>query len=127
MFDPSWLKFAVALGLGLLIGLERERSKGNGPKRRAAGIRTFALATLAGALAMHVGGTLLLAVVCAAVALLSALSYWRGQATDPGLTTEIGLIAAPLIGGASMLDAPLAAGIIPTHLKIHTCPFPRSD
>jgi hypothetical protein len=37
-----WFNFAVALGLGLLIGLERERSKGEGPTRGPAGIRTFA-------------------------------------------------------------------------------------
>ena len=35
------LGLAVALGSGLLIGLERERRKGEGPTRRAAGIRSF--------------------------------------------------------------------------------------
>jgi hypothetical protein len=42
-------EFAVALGIGLLIGLERERHKGSGPGREAAGIRTFALVSLLGA------------------------------------------------------------------------------
>lgn len=32
-----WYNLAVALGIGLLIGLERERSKGDGPTRRPAG------------------------------------------------------------------------------------------
>jgi hypothetical protein len=43
-----WYNLAVALGIGLLIGLERERSKGDGPTRRPAGIRTFVLASLPG-------------------------------------------------------------------------------
>ena len=42
--------------LGLLIGAERERRKLAGPMRGAAGIRTFAVATLLGALALLVGG-----------------------------------------------------------------------
>ncbi len=56
MLALPWLKFAVALGLGLLIGLERERSKGEGPTRRPAGIRTFALTALLGAAAVYLGG-----------------------------------------------------------------------
>ena len=51
-----WFNFAVALALGMLIGLERERSKGEGPARRPAGIRTFALAALLDAIGMHLGG-----------------------------------------------------------------------
>jgi uncharacterized membrane protein YhiD involved in acid resistance len=42
---------ATALGAGLLIGVERERRKGRGPKRAIAGVRTFALAAVAGAAA----------------------------------------------------------------------------
>ena len=41
----------MALGIGLLIGLGRERRKGEGPDRRAAGIRSFALVAVGGALA----------------------------------------------------------------------------
>ena len=55
-FPPPLSGFAVALALGLLIGLERERSKGVGPSRGPAGIRTFATAALLGAVAFHVGG-----------------------------------------------------------------------
>jgi hypothetical protein len=40
------LSTAVALGVGLLIGIERERSKGSGPSREFAGVRTFAIALL---------------------------------------------------------------------------------
>lgn len=111
MLASPWFKFAVAIVLGLLIGLERERSKGEGPSRRAAGIRTFALATLLGAVAAYLGGTLLLVATTAAVAVLAALSYVRGHDGDPGLTTAIGLVVAPLLGGLVMSDALLASGL----------------
>lgn len=47
--ETTLLGFAAALGAGLLIGIERERRNGTGPKRALAGVRTFALAALAGA------------------------------------------------------------------------------
>jgi uncharacterized membrane protein (DUF4010 family) len=111
MTDSLWLDFAVALAVGLLIGLERERSKGEGPARRSAGIRTFALTTLAGAVAFHVGEAMLLAVLVGSIALLSAVSYGRTDIEDPGLTTDVGLILAPLLGGLSMSD-PILAGSV---------------
>ncbi len=51
----------VALGIGLLIGAERERRKDNSPARSAAGIRTFAVAALMGAVGLMLGGIELLA------------------------------------------------------------------
>lgn len=106
-----WYNLAVALGIGLLIGLERERSKGDGPTRRPAGIRTFALASLLGAVATHLGGTILLAVAMAGVIALTAMAYVRSQDTDHGLTTEIGLLIAPLLGALAMAEPLLAAGL----------------
>ena len=61
--DPLVLGFLVALGVGLLIGIDRERKKGEGPARAAAGLRTFTLASLAGAAGMAVGQELLLTAV----------------------------------------------------------------
>ncbi|MGV1838367.1 MgtC/SapB family protein [Rhizobium rhizogenes] len=106
-----WLNFAVALALGLLIGIERERKKGEGPGRSSAGIRTFGLTTLLGAVAVEVGGPLALLIVLSGVSVLAVLSYMRGQGDDPGLTTEIALVAAPLIGGLAMSDILLAAAL----------------
>ena len=111
MIEAPWLNLAIAIGVGLMIGLERERSKGVGSARRPAGIRTFTLAALLGAIAAHLGGVPLLAVATAGVTALSALSYVRGHDDDPGLTTEIGLIATPLLGGLAMSDTGLAAGL----------------
>ena len=106
-----WLNFATALAIGLLIGLERERGKAIDIARRPAGIRTFALAALAGAVAMHLGAVPLLAVLIGGVAVLAAVSHIQRAPEEPGLTTEIGLIGAPLLGGLAMFEPVLAAGL----------------
>jgi uncharacterized membrane protein (DUF4010 family) len=111
IIDPVILNFAVALGIGLLVGAERERRKGVGPSRSPAGIRTFAVTSLAGAVSFVVGGEVLLAIVTAGVVILTAAAYWRGHDVDPGLTTEIALILTALLGGLSMQQPMLAAGL----------------
>ena len=98
----------VALGAGLLIGLERERRKGQGPDRKAAGLRTFMVAALAGAVSQVIS-TALAAVALAGVIVLAGLSYWRSQSRDPGLTTELALIATNLIGVLAVTEPALAA------------------
>ena len=113
-FDPMILNLAVALGIGLLIGAERERRKGEGPSRSPAGIRTFTVASLAGAISLIVGGEVLFAIATAGVILLSTVAYWRGDEDDPGLTTEIALIVTTLLGGLSMQKPALAAGLAVT-------------
>jgi uncharacterized membrane protein (DUF4010 family) len=105
------LNLAVALGIGLVIGAERERRKGVGPSRSPAGIRTFAVTSLAGAVSFIVGGGALLSILIAGVIILTAAAYWRGHEVDPGLTTEIALILTALIGGLSMQQPMLAAGL----------------
>ena len=112
--DPVILNLAVALGIGLLIGAERERRKGEGPTRSPAGIRTFTVTSLAGAISFIVGGKVLLATVTAGVMILTAAAYWRGHEDDPGLTTEITLILTALLGGLSMQQPALAGGLAVT-------------
>ena len=108
------LNLAVALGIGLLIGAERERRKGEGPSRSPAGIRTFSITSLVGAISFIVGGEVLLAIATAGVTLLTAAAYWRGHEDDPGLTTEIALILTALLGGLSMQQPALAGGLAVT-------------
>lgn len=109
--DADWLNLAAALGIGLLIGIERERRKGEGPLRRAAGIRTFAVASLLGAVSQMLGGTVLLAAAALGTALLTAIAYWRRHDEDPGLTTEVALLLTLLLGGLAMVIPALAAGL----------------
>ncbi len=106
---PLVLGFLVALGVGLLIGIDRERKKGDGPERGAAGLRTFTLASLAGAMANAGGGEILLAAVVLGVAGFAALSYWRARDRDPGLTTETALLATAVLGGLAIREPAYAA------------------
>jgi len=112
--EPAILNLVVALGIGLLIGAERERRKGEGPARSPAGIRTFAVTSLVGAISFIVGSEALLAVAAAGVIMLTAIAYWRGRNDDPGLTTEIALILTVLLGGLSTQQPALAGGLAVT-------------
>jgi uncharacterized membrane protein YhiD involved in acid resistance len=73
---------AVAAGIGLLVGVERERSKGAGEAPAAAGVRTFLLLALAGAVAQLLG-PLAVAVAGGFVALAALSSYRYSRGTDP--------------------------------------------
>lgn len=101
----------VSLGIGLLIGTERERTKGQGPGRRPAGIRTFALVSLMGGLAAELDDRAVLAVGAGFVGLAAVASYIRRQDPDPGLTTEVALVVAFLLGALARDDTTLAAAI----------------
>ncbi len=101
---------AVALGVGLLIGLERERRKGDGPTREAAGLRTFALVAVLGALCAVTDIPWLVPAGALGVAALAALAYRRTSASDPGLTTEIALLVTFGLGVLAAFDRALAAG-----------------
>jgi uncharacterized membrane protein (DUF4010 family) len=97
---------AVAVGIGVLLGAERERHKH--PGRSSAGVRTFALASLLGALAAQLGTGALVA----GVAFVGAAALLGYQADDrPGLTTEMALVVAALLGALAVENAELAAGV----------------
>jgi uncharacterized membrane protein (DUF4010 family) len=105
-----WLNLAVALGVGLLIGAERERNKGTGPDRSPAGIRTFTIAALLGAISISINFWLLVvSIFC--VLIFTATAYFTNRSQDPGLTTEIALIFTVILGGLAMSDAALAAAL----------------
>ena len=108
--SDGW-RLAVALGIGLLLGLERERRKGSGPGRGYAGIRTFALVSLLGGVAMVIGDSAVVAVALAFVAAATVVAYALGDRTDPGLTTEVALLVAFLLGALAQQEPQLAAGL----------------
>ncbi|MDP1535289.1 MAG: MgtC/SapB family protein, partial [Rubrivivax sp.] len=105
------MRLGVALGIGLLIGIERERRKGEGPARAIAGVRTFAVVSLLGAVSVMIGEAMLLAVAAAGLAVLIAIGYARTLKQDPGLTTEIALLLTLLLGALAMREPLLAAGL----------------
>lgn len=53
----------------------------------------------------------MLAATVAGVAALVAVAYIKSRSDDPGLTTEIALILTALLGGLSMQQPALAAGL----------------
>lgn len=105
--------FLVALGSGLLIGIERERRKGTGAHRALAGVRTFTLVAMAGALTQALGQPGLVAAGAALVLALIAIGYWRDRSRDPGVTTEIALFVTFLLGVTAIAQpAAAAAGAV---------------
>jgi uncharacterized membrane protein (DUF4010 family) len=108
--DPAILSIAVALGVGLLIGVERERRKGEGPERAAAGVRTFAITALVGVLAMLTQSPVVLAIAGIGVVAFAIASYLPSREADPGLTTEAALLATFIMGTLAVQHPLLAAG-----------------
>lgn len=92
-------QLGIALGLGLLVGMQRERVHS-----KIAGIRTFPLITVFGTVCallgqasgswMLAGGILGLAGLIVAAQVLEA----RQRAADPGLTTEVAMLLMYCVG-----------------------------
>lgn len=114
--DESWIRLAASAGIGLLIGLERERN----PAAKA-GVRTFALIALAGTLAAllesAVPGAWLVPLGLAAVAAMLIAAYAREpHPDDPGTTTVAAALVCYLLGvlvgtGDTALAGALAIGV----------------
>lgn len=113
---PAWadahtlLGLSVALGIGLGVGAERERRKGQGPTRAAAGIRTFTVTALLGAVGQLLGGAVL-AAVALGVGALAVMSYLRTRERDPGMTTEVALLLTCTLGALALPQPALAAAV----------------
>ncbi len=104
----------VALLLGLLLGLERERSEGSGAELFA-GIRTFPLISLCGylgAAAGQHGVPFAFPAVLLALGALVVASYLQPGREPGGATTEVAAVLACLLGGlVAWGGAPLAASL----------------
>jgi uncharacterized membrane protein (DUF4010 family) len=108
-----FLRFGVALGIGILVGLQREYAEYSVDKNRAdmfAGVRTFALLGLLGCSAAYLaditGSMWLLIVVSLVVGTLITGAYliisWRTK--EVGLTTEVAAILTLLTGALAYWD-----------------------
>jgi uncharacterized membrane protein (DUF4010 family) len=107
----TWIGLAVALAAGLLIGIERERRKSQQGEAGFAGVRTFSVAALAGALPQALGLPWLVALAGALLGALIVVAYLRSSARDPGMTTELALFVTFLIGVAAPASPGLATGL----------------
>jgi len=99
--DIAW-QFGAALGLGMLIGFERERTRDQ--EEGFAGVRTFALIALLGATSVFTGeqsGLVWIpAIVFVAVSALIVAAYHTSSIKgDIGLTTEVSVLLTFFIGG----------------------------
>lgn len=107
--------FLLALAIGLLIGIERERAKSDTPEHDPLGSRTFTLIALLGAIAAALDDRVLAAVLALGVAGLVMLGYVRTRGKDAeravGTTTEF---AALVTFGLGYLAAsqPWIAGML---------------
>lgn len=110
-FSSALAVLASAAGCGLLMGIERERRKGEGPSRALAGVRSFTLASIGGAAAALTAIPALVVAVAAFVGALTVVAYARDRSGDPGVTTEIALMLAYLIGVTCARDQLLAAAL----------------
>jgi uncharacterized membrane protein (DUF4010 family) len=123
--EIAW-RLASALGIGLLIGLERgwqDRALPEG--RRIAGFRTCAIVALLGAIAALLGesfdDSLPVAALIAAIGGLLAVGYWHdaGKSSDLSVTTAIAVLTAFALGtlaGLGMTGAAAAAAVVVTLL-----------
>ena len=98
--NTAW-EFGSALGLGILIGLERERTRGD--KETFAGVRTFSLVALLAALSVYAGEIAglpwLVGLVFAAVLALVITAYHASARNgEIGATTEVSLLITFLTG-----------------------------
>jgi uncharacterized membrane protein (DUF4010 family) len=113
--DPAFVRLAVALGLGLLVGLQRETTG-----TRYAGIRTFALATVLGAVAGSLTTDAWPWVVAASLVSMALVIFvgdlaeirHHGKEVDPGLTTEVALLLMVLVGVLAGRGRLAEAGVV---------------
>ncbi len=117
-------RLGIVLGLGLLVGLQRQRTDA-----RLAGFRTFPLVTLLGALCgllAQTHGGVILAAGLAALALVIVggnLPLFRAGKEHPGVTTEVTMLVMFALGAYAMLGskgvaiATCGAVVVLLHLK----------
>jgi len=93
------LKFVIALAIGALVGLERERKS---KETEFAGIRTFIFIALLGILSAYLSEifTYFYLIAFAGLSFLVGLSYWVSTRDngDVGLTTEVAALLTFSLG-----------------------------
>lgn len=102
---------AVALGIGMLVGLERERKKGRNEDHAAAGLRTFAITALLGYVSMLLAGPMLVGVASLGLVLMLCMHYRKHADKDPEVTSEIALLLVLTLGALSLNEPELATAV----------------
>lgn len=102
-------RFLIALLIGALVGIEREKHKRNEHPREFGGLRTFALFSLLGAISAWLSLQLdtpwlfiFAAIGAIAIIITAYILENRRKAVELGLTSELAAIMVFLLGGAVM-------------------------
>lgn len=105
--------FAIALFIGALVGIDREKKKAVDPEQGVGGIRTFILFAMAGAvsawLSQQLDSPWVFIATVAGVAATVIVGYYVQFKQDIGaigLTTEISAIVVCLLGGLTLFGYP---------------------
>jgi uncharacterized membrane protein (DUF4010 family) len=115
MDDTLWHRLAVALGIGLIVGLERGwKTRGQHGGLRMAGLRTFAVTALGGGVLAAASAPDRFVVLAAGTLVVGALivaGYVIGsrEQNDFGMTTELALLTTFGLGAVAVLGAPAEA------------------
>ena len=123
--DDTLGALLTALGIGLMIGIVRERMHGS-PQALVAGTRTHALICLLGCMGWMLGSAAF--VVCLLlVGALTIAAYLHTARDDPGLTSEVALLLSAVLGGLSVEHASLAAalGVLVASLLLVKAPMQK--
>ena len=124
MDDTLWHRLAVALGIGLIVGLERGwKTREQRSGLRPAGLRTFTIAALGGAVlatASLPDRFIVLAAGTLAVGALIVAAYVIAsrEQHDFGMTTELALLTTFGLGAVSALGAPFEAAAAATVMTL---------
>jgi len=114
MFETA-RPFLLALAIGLLIGIERERAKGDSPTEDPLGSRTFTLLALLGAMAAYVENAAIAVVLAAFAGAVILVGYVRTRlgpgGSGVGVTTEVAAMATFALGYLTRFN-PLLAGML---------------
>jgi uncharacterized membrane protein (DUF4010 family) len=112
MFETA-KPFLLSLALGLVLGIERERSLAGDGRHATFGARTFALIALLGTLAAHVSNSGIAIVMAAFTAAITIAAYVRPsrETHDPGTTTEVAAMGTFVLGWLAHQEPQLAAMI----------------
>jgi uncharacterized membrane protein (DUF4010 family) len=108
--------FAIALFIGALVGIDREKRKSSAEPVAIGGIRTFILFAEAGAvsawISTHLSSPWIFAAGVISIAAMVVAGYSASVRASPdslGLTTEAAALAVFLLGGVCMFGYPEAA------------------
>jgi uncharacterized membrane protein (DUF4010 family) len=107
MFEDA-RPFLLSLLIGLLIGIERERSTSSDTDKRPLGSRTFTLLALLGAMAGYGDEPAMAAVLAVFAAAIVVGGYLRAADVRLGFTTEVAGMLVFALGYLTHEDAPLA-------------------